>query len=253
MYNKALPPPPLHMMDPYMDEGRKCLSLYTNPQFFLDEWVAEQLKIRQAAKEERRKRREQRKNQREKDDKGQEKKTKKPTKLVKIIYDPHTGQKMTITVDADESRPQSTLKLTGSQETLQSSGPMSYSNANNPNTKVEEYSPPAPPPDTFGAVPLPPMSSDMEFAPPVPSSDFPPPAPPRFDETPIALPPQQIHQQKSAPPPPAPNFVPGPPPPSAPGAPPPPATLPPPPPEEPAAMSGLALALANKQGALKKS
>jgi len=72
MYNNALPPPPLHMMD----EGRKCLSLYTNPQFFLDEWIAEQIKIRQAAKEERRKRREERRLQREKEEKGQEKKTK---------------------------------------------------------------------------------------------------------------------------------------------------------------------------------
>lgn len=105
-----------------MDEGRKCLSFYTNPQFFLDEWIAEQIKIRQAAKEERKKRREQRRLQKEKEEKGQEKKQKKPSKLVKVVYDPHTGQKMTITIDADEGgksdRPQSTLKLSDGSASL---------------------------------------------------------------------------------------------------------------------------------------
>jgi hypothetical protein len=46
-----------------MDDGSACLALYTNPHFFLDEWISEQLKLRQAAKEERRKRREERRAQ----------------------------------------------------------------------------------------------------------------------------------------------------------------------------------------------
>jgi hypothetical protein len=33
-----------------MDEGKKCLESYTNPRYFLDEWIAEQLKQRAAAK-----------------------------------------------------------------------------------------------------------------------------------------------------------------------------------------------------------
>jgi hypothetical protein len=55
---KCSPPPALSKMDPYMDDGKKCLELYTNPRFFLDTWIEEQMKQRQQAKEERRKRRE---------------------------------------------------------------------------------------------------------------------------------------------------------------------------------------------------
>lgn len=30
-----------------MDDGKKCLELYTNPRFFLDTWIEEQMKQRQ--------------------------------------------------------------------------------------------------------------------------------------------------------------------------------------------------------------
>ncbi len=41
-----------------MEDGQKCLKLYTNPEFFIDEWIAEQKRQQDEAKQKRRERRE---------------------------------------------------------------------------------------------------------------------------------------------------------------------------------------------------
>ena len=37
-------------MNPFMDDGKDALKQYTNPSFFLDEWIQEQLRQREEAK-----------------------------------------------------------------------------------------------------------------------------------------------------------------------------------------------------------
>ena len=49
-YNKCTLPPNLVSMNPYMENGQDALKLYTNPNFFLDEWIQEQLRQREEAK-----------------------------------------------------------------------------------------------------------------------------------------------------------------------------------------------------------
>jgi len=63
VYKKCTPPPNLHSMDQFMDNGKSCMEQYTNPNFFIDEWIMEQKKLREQAREDRRKRREERKKQ----------------------------------------------------------------------------------------------------------------------------------------------------------------------------------------------
>lgn len=71
-------------MDPYRDDGKQCLKEYSNPSFFIDEWIAEQTRQREELKKERARKRA------ERDAAGQ----KKPTKAVKKVqlarrkYDP---------------------------------------------------------------------------------------------------------------------------------------------------------------------
>lgn len=249
LYQKALPPPPLHMMDPYMDEGRKCLELYTNPHYFLDEWIAEQYKMRANAKEERRKRREERRNKRDKNKDQGIKMEKKPTKIDKVVFDPLTGQKIVIKADSDSSTRdlrapvQSTLKLSSSENpnTHNSHSPSQSQNVSNSayfssppqlsrNSSVDEY--PAPPPDDF---PPPPPPSN-EFVPhssyEVPKMEVSAPPMPRDVYNPNSA---QIQSPSTGnpPPPPPPSFTGFSVPPSTAYAPPPPPTNMPPPPPAP--------------------
>jgi len=212
LYAKANKPPRLDLMDKFMDDGKKCLSLYTNPSFFLDEWIVEQHKLRQAAKEERKKRREERRLKKEEESvKGTKVVTKKVTKLQKVVYDPHTGQKKIITIDSDDtSRPavQSTLNLSGEVRSAGAQVPSKKfqtesvdnrevppnnfdekQNVNNfvtpiPISNVGQSSNVTPPPSDF---PLPP--SDI----PLPLSDFPlPPSDIPLPPSDIPLPPSDI-------------------------------------------------------------
>lgn len=73
-----------------MEDGKKALELYTNPNFFLLEWIEEQKKIREAAKAERKKRREERKARRAAEQASGKDKTlgpKKPRQIKRVIYD----------------------------------------------------------------------------------------------------------------------------------------------------------------------
>jgi hypothetical protein len=42
LYTATHPPPKLQILDKYMENNQKALELYTNPSFFLNEWIAEQ-------------------------------------------------------------------------------------------------------------------------------------------------------------------------------------------------------------------
>jgi len=79
-----------------MDNGKKCLELYTNPQFFLLEWVEEQKKLRSAAREQRLKRREERKAQKEKEGNKQAQAPKQIALMDKIVFDKDTGEKIVV-------------------------------------------------------------------------------------------------------------------------------------------------------------
>jgi len=245
-YGESFPPPPLHRMDPYMDEGKKCLELYTNPKFFLDEWIAEQIKQRQAAKEERKKRREERKVRKANEPKNRSQLgTAQPAKLQKVVYDPVTGEKIVTSSRSSEdvrnSPLQSTLKSTPSSSNLVGRG-ASASNFFVPpppsSSSFDEL--PPPPPDEFFAPPPPPPDG-FDVAPPPPPDDRetppPPTAPPAFQinpqikQTPILVqsrgerpsPAKETSASSPPPPPPLPrDNIPAAPPREVPSAPPPP-------------------------------
>jgi hypothetical protein len=49
-YKEAVEPPNLAVMDPFMDNGESALKRYTNPEFFLLEWIQAMEKQREEAK-----------------------------------------------------------------------------------------------------------------------------------------------------------------------------------------------------------
>lgn len=70
-----------------MEDGQKCLKLYTNPEFFIEQWIAEQKRLQEEAKIRRRERREARlKRRQEKGEQGGAAQKKVVTKLKKIKY-----------------------------------------------------------------------------------------------------------------------------------------------------------------------
>ena len=56
---ECIPPPDLSALDQYREDGRPCIKDYTNPAFFVEEWIAEQ---KRQAQEARRRREKSRKN-----------------------------------------------------------------------------------------------------------------------------------------------------------------------------------------------
>ena len=65
-----------------MEDGQKCLKLYTNPEFFIEQWMAEQKRLQEEAKQRRRERREARLKRRA--EKGQGDASVGPKKVVRI-------------------------------------------------------------------------------------------------------------------------------------------------------------------------
>lgn len=95
-YKTCFPIPNLSKMDPYMEDGKKCQELYTNPNFFLYEWIEEQKKQRAVAREQRIKRREDRKNQKDKEGNKAVVAPKQITLIEKVMFDPNTGEKIVV-------------------------------------------------------------------------------------------------------------------------------------------------------------
>ncbi|ELR24256.1 uncharacterized protein ACA1_168940 [Acanthamoeba castellanii str. Neff] len=52
---ECVPPPDLSPLDPYREDGRPCIKDYTNPAFFVEEWIAEQKRQAQEARRRREK------------------------------------------------------------------------------------------------------------------------------------------------------------------------------------------------------
>lgn len=270
-YDKCKPPPNLSLLvcqrtvlptnyfkDAYMDDGQKALKLYTNPQFFIDEWIAEQKRLQEEAKARRRERREAR--LKKKQEKGGDNPTKGPVqvqRIRKIKYDPVTGEKILVYTDATDSAapasvaPQATSYTSYSAVATQSYGAPVFSDA------------PPPPSDNAAAFAPPPVFQQQQPPPPMPQAYMSPqPAqtpyqPPQAYAQPMPYaPPTAMAGQWGAPPaaPPqwgAPAAAAPPPPPAAPAPPPPPKGGPPPPPppaKPPGAPPGGGLASALSAG-----
>jgi len=103
IYNEECSSPPkLEVFDEYFPKKTKALQLYTNPEFFIEEWIQEQMKLQAAAKAERKAKRAQRKKQQK--DVPEVVVKKKPTKLERVRYDPITGQKITTKIQASSAK-----------------------------------------------------------------------------------------------------------------------------------------------------
>jgi len=60
-YQQCAPPPDLAPFDMYIETGEKCLARYTNPDFFITDWLEQQKKEQLRMKEKRDQRRAERK------------------------------------------------------------------------------------------------------------------------------------------------------------------------------------------------
>lgn len=136
----CVPPPRLDLLDVYADEETKpCLTKYTHPGFFLEQWAAEQEKKMIELKAERKKKREERVARRA----AQEKATpslKPVQKLKKTRFDSQTG--LRIVEDEDITRNHSISVSAGQNETSDTSTPRSLYNSS---PGVSEPKPPPKP------------------------------------------------------------------------------------------------------------
>nr|AAD29083.1 SCAR1 [Dictyostelium discoideum] len=237
VYEKCKPPPNLQLLDPYMDDGQKSLKLYTNPDFFMDEWVAEQQKLHEEARQRKRERREAR--LKKKGEKN-EVEVKKVKSVTKVRYDPVTGEKITINIESPHtSSPQIQHQSNNTatpQHTTQHFGtnqyqappppPLSQSSPSQQHSPINSYTPPPPPLNTSTPSP----SSSFQGRPPSTGFNTPPPPMSNNNNMPPPPPMQQnggaannrLSVHNSAPIVGAPAPPPPPPPPSAPAPPPPP-------------------------------
>ncbi|EGG17473.1 SCAR1 [Cavenderia fasciculata] len=251
VYQGCQAPPKLHLLDPYMDNNQKSLKLYTNPDFFIDEWVAEQTKLREEARQRRRERKEAR--LKKKTEKTAETSEVKVKRVHKVRYDPVTGEKILIPFDSPAA-PSSAPTAGSAHVSNLSMQPAAHGNHLPP--PPSNY--PAPPPAVhnsggsagggFNAMPPPPPPQDHHYHPTASGHG--------------GLPPPPLSQSSSAyfqtpPPPSAQNHYATPPPTgmgagsrqsviqsnAAPPPPPPPAPAPPPPPPPMSAKNPLASAL----------
>lgn len=147
IYKTNARPPLLESLDIYMEGGQKALALYTNPNFFIDEWVSEQLKQREEAKKARRERRAKAKEGKSKEARN----TQAPIEVQKMKitrYDPITGEK--ILVDAPV---RSSISLGNNANTMRF----------NQSLDLGDDTPPPPPTDIYNVpsfnAPQPPTSS----------------------------------------------------------------------------------------------
>eukprot|EP01132_Coremiostelium_polycephalum_P002897 gene2897-3602_t len=225
--HKCKAPPNLQLLDPYMDEGQKALKLYTNPDFFIDEWVAEQNKLREEARQRRRERKEAR--LRKKSEKGETSEVKKVKRVHKVRYDPVTGEKILIPVDSPAT-PTGNTPIPQPQYNNNLSSSQQHQTPNHipPPPPTSSYHHPPPPSisTSNGSLPPPPPTSlnssynQAAQIPPPPSTSAPyistPPPPPTSGYGTLNR--QSLAVPLGAPPPPPPPSAPAPPPPPPPAA-----------------------------------
>ncbi|GAM20507.1 hypothetical protein SAMD00019534_036820 [Acytostelium subglobosum LB1] len=255
LYNeKCRPPPNLSQLDTYQEDGTRCLKLYTNPDFFVDEWVAEMKKKNEEARERKRLRKEER--LRRRGAKGEAPEVKSVKRVQKVRYDPETGAKITVTVDVPiNSRSGSSPIVQSSNSAGGASGNYLPSHNNSASYSMPPPPPQAgassstpghttPPPPIMNAPAMPstrPQSTSYNYPPPPPSNNSysnmgyqtPPPQQqvPQSRQSTYNIPPPISNNNRMAPPPP--SSTPAPPPPPPPSAP-----APPPPPPPPPMMGG---------------
>lgn len=99
MYDTAEDPPNLVLMDPYMENGETALKKYTDPDFFIMEWIREMERQREEAKKIRNDRKKKKKSR---PDNRQAKKT-KVAKVRRYKYDPLTGEKVLVTDGTEDA------------------------------------------------------------------------------------------------------------------------------------------------------
>jgi len=94
MFKDAYPPPNLEIMDPLMENGESALRKYTDPMFFVTEWVQAMEKQNEEARKARREKRKNRKQQQV----GQRQVAvkKNVATIAKYVYDPNTGEKILV-------------------------------------------------------------------------------------------------------------------------------------------------------------
>lgn len=260
------PPPRLHLLDAFADDGKPCLTKYSNPNFFLEQWAAEQDKKFAELKAERKKKREERVARRAERGDGQQGGIKPVRKLKKIRYDPQTGERIVEEEDepvvvVQQPRPVSQPSATTAAPAVaapvaepQTSPPVPEKKGKTKD-KVKDKKPEKPPkpakltkdadvpaptipapvappvdlPPTMIAPPPPMETANIPPPPPV-GAPAPPPPPPIGAPVPPPMSSGQAEFAAPAPPPPPPVAAPAPPPPPPVGAP-----APPPPPPAPAA------------------
>lgn len=116
---QCFPPPALHLLDPFRseDDHTPTLSKYSNPQFFLEQWAAEQQAKTDELRAERKKKRAERVARRAERD-AQQTAAKPVRKLKKIRYDPQTGQR--IETDDDDDVPAQSARALGTSQSAAS-------------------------------------------------------------------------------------------------------------------------------------
>jgi hypothetical protein len=243
IYDRASLPPNFSLVNPFTENGQDAYKQYSNPNFFLDEWIQEQSRLREEAKKARRERRRQRAERRQ-DDKTNPEQVVEVAKMKVVKYDPLTGEKIIVEAPS-RSVQRATSAMTLTPNRL--STVVSLDDA--PPPSAQQYQ------QQHTGIPYPnqpPTTQMYSSAPSAPSFMQDAPAPPisyatirgtQHQQAPVAPQYQQYAQQSwNAPPPPTtPMYSSAP---SAPAAPPPPAPAPPPPPPDaPPAPSGLLSAL----------
>ena len=237
MYDNAEDPPNLELMDPYMENGETALKKYTDPDFFIMEWIREMERQREEAKKIRNDRKKKRKTRA---DSNQSATKRRVAKVKRYRYDPLTGEKVLVTdgtEDAEGAAETVTVSGNYAQGTEQAAAPSTSStSSSHSSSKHHKHSSKRDKSDSkkksSSRSSAAAAAADDDDVPAVPNAPAPPPPPPMpgMGDGPAPPPPPPMPGMPGAPAPPPPPPMPG-----MPGAPAPP---PPPPPPGPGAAGG---------------
>ena len=258
MYDAAEDPPNLELMDPYMENGETALKKYTDPDFFIMEWIREMERQREEAKKIRSDRKKKRKTR---PGNSQSATKRRVAKVKRYRYDPLTGEKVLITDGTEDAAgADETVTVSGNyaQGTEQEIAPVSTTSSSS-HTSSKHHKHSSSKKDKSSSSDSKKKSSSSskssrsaaaaaDSVPMAPSAPAPPPPPPMpgMSGAPAPPPPPPLPGMGGAPAPPPPPPMPGtagapapPPPPPMPGAGGAPAA-----PKGPMSMGGMAAALA---------
>ena len=264
MYDAADDPPNLQLMDPYMENGETALKKYTDPEFFIMEWIREMERQREEAKKIRNDRKKKRKTRTD----NQATTKRKVAKVKRYKYDPLTGEKVLITDPneaaaeaANDTSSSETVTISGNYaqsteptaptitSTSSSSSSSSSKHHKHSSKKTESSKKKSSKSSSHTS------SSNADVLPAIPGAPAPPPPPP-MPGAPAPPPPPPLPGMGGAPAPPPPPPMPGT---AGAPAPPPPPPMPgadgggaPAAPKGPMSMGGMAAALAAGASKLNK-